>query len=865
MKKRLLLFTLLVFLSIFTVSYADTSQDENKDDEFKGVWVASVLNIDYPRHATTNPALLKIEADNIIESASNQGFNAIFLQVRPTADSLYKSKIFPWSKYLTGKEGLAPDNGFDPLEYFITEAHKKNIEVHAWINPYRITKRKSGEAPYTVDMLSENHPARKYPQYVISHNGDLYFDPALFGVRWLITLGVMEIVNNYDVDGIHFDDYFYPSTEFNDEKSYKKYGRGKDIGDWRRENVNKLVRQVYRAVHRSKKDVVFGISPFGIWANDNSIARGSKTRGGQSYFSHYADSLYWINNSIIDYIAPQIYWHKGKEVADFNVLTDWWANAVKNKKTKLYIGLAAYKADSSDENSPWYRNYELKRQLNYIENKEDVDGYIAFNITSLRDSNRAYNAFRGKGDIRTIDGNTNKGIKLYGYYDYQYVGGLLDPKNEAYLNGAKIKDVSDKGFFGILVDNRDDNNNGYEKNVFVLNQVGVYDKVIKEKPSPWYPSDEKEKPVYKNAYLNNMLKSGVSIFVKIKDDETNLRVDKNPREGSMELLDKGMLEEVDEFMDDMVKLTSNRYIEQEYVDIEYSPSIKIENATYKDYDERTEIVFSSKLRPVLTPYIDGENLILSASDDITLPEIKIPNYSFIKSYKIENRGNRNVYVFKLKDMKDLGGYHYGLKNNKLVFTINHKKYISNGDKPLKGFDIVLDAGHGEKDSGALGLLGRSYAEKDVNLDVTLKLGKKLKELGAEVILTRESDIDVTLHERLLMVFKHNPDMFISVHANSCLLNKDVNDVDGFSVFYSKDVSKGFAELAQIELSANTACTDNSLRFDNFYVIRATNCPSVLLELGFMPNPEDFDWLCDDTKQDEFVSELARVILLYFEK
>ena len=249
------------------------TQDKRKPvsakKEMRGMWVATVVNIDYPSKPTTDPEVLKKEALEILDTAGDTGINAVFLQVRPTADAFYKSKIFPWSKFLTGTQGKAPDGGFDPLAFWIEEAHARGIELHAWINPFRITKKTVSESRPTVSSLHSSHPARKNPGWVVQYtDSNLYFNPGIPEVRKLVVDGVMELVNNYDIDGIHFDDYFYPGRDFNDSKTFAAYGKGfKDIGDWRRNNIHLLVSDVYNAIKTSGKDVRFGISPFGIWAN----------------------------------------------------------------------------------------------------------------------------------------------------------------------------------------------------------------------------------------------------------------------------------------------------------------------------------------------------------------------------------------------------------------------------------------------------------------------------------------------------------------------------------------------------------------------------------------------------------------------
>lgn len=367
-------------------------------EDMRGVWVASVYNLDYPISPTTNNEMLKREADKILNDAYDMGLNAVFLQVRPSADALYKSNLFPWSKWLTGKNGTACDNDFDPLKYWTEQAHLRGIELHAWINPYRITKSGS-----EYDNLALNSPAKLNPTYVVKHtDGNYYFNPGIPEVRKLVVDGALEIVRNYDVDGIHMDDYFYPSTNFSDGDTYKKYGTGfSSIDDWRRNNVDLLIKEMGEAIHAVKPNVSFGISPFGIWANKSKNTLGSNTNGLQSYYSHYADTRKWALNNWIDYIAPQLYWSVGMKDSDYAVLLNWWADTLKDSKTKLYIGMADYKSEGVDISSVWYNGKEIKNQLILNENNKTVDGEIHYRYKSL---------ISAKGIKEVITAKYNEGI-----------------------------------------------------------------------------------------------------------------------------------------------------------------------------------------------------------------------------------------------------------------------------------------------------------------------------------------------------------------------------------------------------------------------------------------------------------------------
>lgn len=375
---RLLALALACVLTLVTPAFA--AGTPSASGEMRGVWVSSVYNLDYPSSPTTDSDKLKAEADEILDNCVKWGLNAVFLQVRPSGDALYKSDLFPWSKYLTGSVGTAPQDGFDPLEYWVEAAHKRGLELHAWINPYRITRSKDTE----WNSLPSTHPAKMNPDWVVKYSdGNYYFNPGIPEVRDLVTRGAVEIVQNYDVDGLHMDDYFYPGTDFNDAATYQKYGSSfSNIADFRRDSVNQLVAQLDTAVHNIDPDIQFGISPSGIWANKSTDPRGSNSSGSEHYVSSYADSLYWIENGLVDYIIPQIYWEIGHKLADFVTLADWWNDAVAGSDVHLYIGMGAYRC-ADNPTGVWTTTDPLFDSLAYLENKDNVGGCVFFRYGSI--------------------------------------------------------------------------------------------------------------------------------------------------------------------------------------------------------------------------------------------------------------------------------------------------------------------------------------------------------------------------------------------------------------------------------------------------------------------------------------------------
>ena len=373
-----------LFFALLMVGLLVAAPCAAADFELRGVWVSTVYNLDFPSRTGLSADALRAEADAILENIAAWGLNSVFLQVRPAGDALYPSEIFPWSVWLTGTQGQAPDGGFDPLGYFIERAHGLEIEVHAWINPYRITRtaRENQEAAFAA--ISPEHPARAMGEAVVlAEDGCLYFDPGRPESRALIVAGVQEILEKYPVDGIHLDDYFYPSAGMDDSGTFETFGAGFDsLGDFRRASVTQLIQMLYNTVKNHSEYVDFGVSPFGIWANVGQHPEGSDTAGDSSHFSHYADTRSWVREGLVDYIMPQLYWQVGSKEADFETLLDWWSAAVKDNGIDLYIGLAAYRAIDAGADSVWLEGAELVCQLECMESSA-ASGVCLFRYGSL--------------------------------------------------------------------------------------------------------------------------------------------------------------------------------------------------------------------------------------------------------------------------------------------------------------------------------------------------------------------------------------------------------------------------------------------------------------------------------------------------
>lgn len=352
---------------------------------FRGAWIATVANIDWPStKAVGNDSLQKAEMTWLLDSLQSLGLNAIILQVRPTADALYYSELEPVSHWLTGKQGEWKSKEWDPLEWTIAEAKKRGLEVHVWLNPYRVNLAQTDTA-----ILARDHIMRRHPEWFWCYARQWYFDPGLEETReWICTV-VQDIVTRYDIAAIHMDDYFYPypqgRLQLPDTKTFERYPRGfENIKDWRRDNVNLAIKAIHETIKECKPEVEFGISPFGVWRNASVDSTGSKTTAGiTNYDDLYADIRLWIKEGWIDYVLPQLYWEIGKKAADYEVLAHWWANEVRGTKCKLYIGMAPYRLEGASAKSPWGRGNEIGRQMKLNRTIEEISGECFYSTRPL--------------------------------------------------------------------------------------------------------------------------------------------------------------------------------------------------------------------------------------------------------------------------------------------------------------------------------------------------------------------------------------------------------------------------------------------------------------------------------------------------
>lgn len=360
----------------------------------RGVWLATVSRLDWPpvNSVTASSAAQRIALQQQaliakLDKLKTLGINTVFFQVKPDGTALWRSKILPWSDMLTGKIG--DDPGYDPLQFMLDEAHKRGMKVHAWFNPYRVAVNTKPSTAAELNRTLSLRPASVFvlhPDWIRTAGDRYVLDPGIPDARDWITSIVAEVVSRYPVDGVQFDDYFYaetPNSALHDAQSFKTWGQGfSSKADWRRHNTQLLIEQVSRTIKQLKPEVEFGVSPAGVWRNLSWDPAGSDTRGAAAYDEAYADTRRWVQQGLLDYIAPQLYWPFARQAARYDVLARWWANVVRPTHTRLYIGVALYKVGAASKNEPdWTVSGgvpELKKQLDLNDALPEINGTILF-------------------------------------------------------------------------------------------------------------------------------------------------------------------------------------------------------------------------------------------------------------------------------------------------------------------------------------------------------------------------------------------------------------------------------------------------------------------------------------------------------
>ncbi|MCL2820578.1 MAG: family 10 glycosylhydrolase [Oscillospiraceae bacterium] len=852
-----------------------------EDEDFRAVWVASVMNLDFPSRRNLSAAALKREIDEIVSRSVQLGLNAIIFQVRPTGDSFYKSEIFPWSHWLSGTQGQGISD-FDPLEYWIEACHENGIELHAWLNPYRIIHTVQNSSDPAI--LSPDNPVYKNPELAVgwsnsSGNKGLFLDPGLPEARQLIIDGITEIATNYNVDGIHIDDYFYPGTNFNDSESYGRYGNGMELDDWRRDNVNTLIKEIQKTIreinNEHEKEIRWGISPSAIWQNTNSDPLGVPVSSTfESYNLLYADTRHWVMEEWIDYICPQIYWYIGFETAGFEPILDWWVDLCRDYDVDLYIGHAAYRENEKDQPPNW--DGEIIRQLEMTEGFEEITGNVFYRFHSLKGmlGNTIRTFFLGEDDTERLpvmvldtltvgmpENDTILTASASNAPGFNVVGTSV-PGIPLYLNGEEVTNRTLEGFFFIFVPLESG------ENVFTFTQEGQEDvvrKITRNRPGGGGGGGG-------GGAATTVTQVTSPRYAAVTTDEAWLLPGNTSTGGSDWMLSKGQRDRVVSVSSNgFVKLSCGAWVNDNNVSIRSESALTenvLKNGVYKREKNHDILVWETSVFSAVYPVFDGKTLTINFGMHTEAPPLNLSGGLSQTLFSNHSSGVRDgvpYHEFTVRNDVNLEGYFVEFENNELRFYLKKRKTLAQGDKPLTGFSFVLDAGHGGEHNGAIGPMGSEFAEKHLTLINALKLAERLEDLGAAVYLTRDDDSTVSLQERVNISNNHKPDLFISLHINSVAETTNATNIRGFTVWHrnpnTEDISQTMLDVMHMINPATNR--HKNINQSNLFVCRPAWTPSVLLEAGFIINIDDFVWLIDPTQQDRMADATVTAILEYY--
>ena len=842
------------------------------DGEFRAVWVATVLNLDFPSRQDLSADAMKREIDDIVARTAELGLNAIIFQVRPTGDAFYESDIFPWSQWLSGTQGRGIP-GFDPLAYWIEASHAKGIELHAWLNPYRIIHTVTNSSD--PNTLAYNHPVRLRPELSVgwtdsSGRQGLFLDPGLPEARQLIIDGVAEIIRNYNVDGIHIDDYFYPGTDFDDAASFARYGDGMDLHDWRRENVNELIQGIQSIIRELNeeldKNVRWGISPTAIWKNGANHPYGvPTTRGMESYHALYADTRRWVMEEWVDYINPQIYWYIGFEIADFEAVLNWWADLCRDFNVDLYIGHAAWREDINHQPPRW--DGEMVRQLEMVANCDVAAGSVFFRFESLQGTVgyaiRDFYRRQGRQPVMILDtltvGTPQGDATITAAPDAAagfHITGTSDPGETLYMNGVAVENRTIEGFFSVFAPLE------AGVNVFTFSQEGQEDvtrRITRNTPGPVTP-----------APTPTVTQITTPTYATVTSDAAWIFSGNTTAGGSDWMLLPGQRDRVvAESSNGFIQLSNGMWISRNHVTLRTENAFTenvLRDGVYRAGEHYDMIVWQSDIFPAAYAGFDGSVLTVYFGMHTEPPPLTLDlSETMFSDARSGMSGDTPYNAFTIRDDVKFEGHFIDFEYGEFRLHLRRRRTLAQGDTPLAGITIVLDPGHGGDEYGAVGPLGGALPEKNLALTNSLRLAERLTELGADVYLTRDKDVNVTLQQRVDLSWRVMPDLFISLHVNSVAETTDAANIKGFTVWYQNAGSVSIAQTFLDFMHDINPATTRYRRINeaNFFVCRPQWTPSVLLESGFIVNIDDFVWLIDPVMQDEMTDATVEAILDYF--
>ena len=937
MKRALSIMCSLVFL-LSACLFAPGVRGEKQ--EVRACWVASVGNLDFPSDMGLSADALKAEINDIVWNCNKMGLNTIFFQVRPMGDALYSSKIFPWSVYLSGTQGVAPKENFDPLDYFVQAAHRHGIELHAWVNPYRI-----GTGADVMAKLSADNPAKLHPEYTVQTAEGLYYDPGLPQARQLILDGIKEIVENYQVDGIHFDDYFYPynCTDFDDGDTYAQYGAGMSLDDFRRNSVDLLVQKAGKTVRSGRKGCQFGISPFGIWANRSGNNGGSDTSGMSSYSAIYSDSKKWVEEGWLDYICPQLYWSFDHTAAPFGVLVDWWDRLCAKNDMPLYIGIALYKVGG--EEVGFSDGSLMEQQLQYISKKKSYAGHCFFRYGAMLENPKGATdavlnyyketpiADETEGSIEIWPSASNVAFPQISLQKAEKlsitsptkgttvsdrgisVTGTAPVGNEVLVNGIRAT-VNSVGLFAAYVPLK------MGTNTITVTAMGQQKSVVVTRVSPQeittlsdpYPTGEILAGAGEVIEFSVKAPAGASVVLKNEQLEIPLKANEQAPTDykgmwTVPVLPDGPAIELNGFSytavynAETIELATDLQLnlqkecrERQILQTDAYQFNASDGGSQMDHDPLRQgtavfvcaregtrarlengywveqsVLGEKVIRPSAPLDYQYESLTISCDDPfsyITAFEENCLQLSLTSGqregfdldaesgdlvYELERGIQESVLTVSSRSGRTIAGYEIYPQKNRITV---HLWFYSTG---LQGKTIVLDSGHGGDDVGALSPGGTGYpSESDLNLALCDYLSQGLKNAGAKVVLLAAGTESLPLDTRVELAKKASPDLFLSVHHNSTNQTADFNGASGGMVLYSSPVSQALAQYLSGAGEQPMVCKRQSLR-----VCRQTAFPAVMLEVGYVCNPVEYETLCNRDIAQQFAENIIMRINDYF--
>jgi N-acetylmuramoyl-L-alanine amidase len=720
-----------------------------------------------------------------------------------------------------------------------------------------------------VNQLAPANPARTGRGVSVVHGTGLFLDPGLHQNRQLIIDGVVELITRYNVDGVHLDDYFYPARDFNDAQTFALFGSGMDLDDWRRENVNALVRGIRQAIRETRPNVRFGISPVGVWANQQNNPLGSDTNGYEGFSAIFGDSRRWVTEGWVDYICPQIYWRIGHNAACYSTLIHWWNEVAEGTGVDLYIGMAAYK--EVDESDTSFLAGETVRQLGYNRQFNNVSGHIFFragHITGrLGDQiSEFYRNQSGFDSVYTpITSDTLTVVQpaqnaevtgAAGFYFY----GAADPSRPVFANGKLVENRTAEGFWSFYY------SLPTGVTTVTISQDGqqpVTRTVTNRRPAPT--------PTPRPPARINEVAADNPLYAVVMYNAVWAYPGHTTTGGSHWKLLPGQTDKVTAITEDggWLRLGCGAWVEAGGVHMVYKPALVtnvLSNGTYNfDWPDLHSITWQASEIPAVYVTYENHALTIRFGMHTAVPETEFSG--IISSVERGIEGSTPFYRLTIAPEVNFEGYWIDFSDGILRLNLKMRKTLHPSEHPLHGFVFLLDAGHGGNDHGARGALGNVLSEKYLNLAITKKLAANLEALGAQVYLTRHYDAAVPLSWRVELSRFFKPDMFISIHCNSVAETTDSTNIRGLTMWYRGQSahSRDAAEIFMRHLHAvNPYTTRNPVvSTANHYVNRPSWAPSVIIESSFINNIHDFSWLINPVNQEALAAAIAEAVLEYF--